>query len=218
MFLPNLKKSVKVSQVPQASKVLLFLFILLSLLVTYYLLLARSASAQVPDPYVPCSQDRNEEFHSLRPYQASPCNENVQDEALFCGNDLVLTDSITVSKSQASSCTGDVCSFTVDQSKEVAIDLSGADLPIAGLTGNGNLVINSQDQPEPEGADDSLKVNEYLSWYVNGVINRAEYPFLDDQNEDDVKKLTTLSGPVKKTPPMDNSGGPEDQHGRTSRR
>lgn len=38
------------------------------------------------------------EFHSLRPYQASPCNPNFEDLALFCGNDLIITDPITIFK------------------------------------------------------------------------------------------------------------------------
>ena len=43
--------------------------------------------AQVPSPYVPCDETRptlwppsdwfQTEFHSLRPYQASPCNQQV---------------------------------------------------------------------------------------------------------------------------------------------
>ncbi len=51
-----------------------------------------------PQPYVPCNETRPDEFHSLRPYQASPCNTQAEDLALFCGNDFILTDSFSVDK------------------------------------------------------------------------------------------------------------------------
>lgn len=51
-----------------------------------------------PTPYVPCSQVRTPEFHSLRPYQASPCNLGYEDLALFCGNDLIISDQVNISK------------------------------------------------------------------------------------------------------------------------
>jgi len=51
-----------------------------------------------PTPYVPCDEVRSPEFHSLRPYQASPCNLGYEDLALFCGNDLIISDPRTVTK------------------------------------------------------------------------------------------------------------------------
>src|SRR3989344_7499662 len=51
-----------------------------------------------PEPPVPCNQVRYPEFHALRPYQASPCNPNVEDVALMCGNDLFLTDPFSIHK------------------------------------------------------------------------------------------------------------------------
>jgi hypothetical protein len=47
----------------------------------------------IPKPRVPCdpSQTENPEFHSLRPYQASPCG-NEGNMALFCGNKIVITE------------------------------------------------------------------------------------------------------------------------------
>ncbi|MCH7730565.1 hypothetical protein IID21_03505 [Patescibacteria group bacterium] len=147
-------------------------------------------------PNLPLRLD--DEHHSLRPYQSSPCNPNLEDTALFCANDLILGDSVTVTKDQALDCTpvepplgGDpptteICTFEVDRSRSFAIDLSGADLPIAGYTepskgneGRFEQVVNSNVQPDPETVDDAEKVNEYVSWYLNGVNERAEYPFLD---------------------------------------
>jgi len=189
-------------------KKLAFLVFLLSLVVS--LLSVKIAGAQIPNPYVPCDEVRPgllrpfaDEFHSLRPYQASPCDEEVHEVALFCGNNLVVADSITVNKSQATSCETlpdgkQKCFFTEDRSRKIAIDLSDAELPIMGNT---ELVVNSQKQPDAEGLDDAEKVNEYVSWYLNGVINRAEYPFLDMENPEDVSKLVNFSGPLRKLLP-----------------
>jgi hypothetical protein len=215
----------------------------------------------IPPPYVECDDTASPEFHSLRPYQASPCNQNLEDIALYCGTDLVLTDSFTITKTYISSsytyegqtivpvpmstpvypvscfycneagqcvsrendypdciyvldcepgqecatgCTlsddyrTETCNFNVDRSKSIAVDLSGAYLPIMGNT---ERVINSQNQ-EPESPpgrfDDPIKVNEYVSWYLNGVIGRAEYPPPDPETDEGRGKIVDYSGPLKK--------------------
>ena len=140
----------------------------------------------------------DDEFHSLRPYQASPCNPNVEETALFCANDVILADSITVHKSDAVQCysgeippgggspTTETCIFEVDRSRSFAIDVSEADLPIMGYTEPSfginrpeNSVVNSNVQPDPETVDDAKKMSEYVSWYLNGVNERAENPFFE---------------------------------------
>ena len=226
-----------------------------------------------PDPYVPCSQFREPEFHSLRPYQASPCNQNVDQDALFCGNDLVLVDEFTIVKTffappfytqwtysldgqpiepvpaenpleelpclvcragtcvpripgpmpgcdpglnmcsgLGSECVGncidngygtETCFFNITRVRNIAIDLEGARLPIMGYT---EPSLNNEDDPyrvinsvlQNETVEDALKVNEYVSWYLNGVIGRAEYnpPNLD--TEEGRRKMTDYSGPLKK--------------------
>lgn len=157
----------------------------------------------IPQPYVPCYETREPEFHSLRPYQASPCNQSISDIALFCGNDILIPDNITITPSGSSysssvgtlTVTGPICtgsSCTCEPSadgatercefliqgieKDIAIDVSGSFLPIMGNT---ELVTNSQSQPNPEGLTEAQKVNEYVSWYLNGVNDRAEYNYLD---------------------------------------
>src|SRR3989344_3166296 len=173
----------------------------------YYLLQAKNVSAQAvprprPTPY-PCDEVSpdlpfrlDDEFHSLRPYQASPCNPNIEDTALFCGNDIILGDSITVHKSDAVQCYSgpippgggspatETCIFEVDRQRNFAIDVSQAELPImgytepsAGLISRDDRVVNSVSQDET--MTDAQKVNEYVSWYLNGVNERAEYPFLN---------------------------------------
>ena len=217
----------------------------------------------VLDPYpFPCNRRAPEEsgftglgfsedeFHSLRPYQASPCNQNLEDLALFCGNNIVIGDNFTITKTftsptgseyssdpnppgewglhspcyfcnesgacvqntasacipEANQCTpGDpnacgpcevstdgtfeTCVFTVNRTRNIAIDLEDAELPIMGYTepSRNNLsepdpqVVNSMNpiDPSQESLTHPDKVNEYVSWYLNGVIGRAEYPPLD---------------------------------------
>ena len=222
-------------------------FFLLLLFFTFtlasYLLLptssiyAQSAYSQAvprprPTPF-PCDEvsskdslldSDDDEFHSLRPYQASPCNPNVEETALFCANDVILADSITVHKSDAVQCeitpgggspATETCIFEVDRSRSFAIDISEAELPImgytepsAGLTSRDDRVVNSVSQDET--MDDAEKMNEYVSWYLNGVNERAEYPFLEyvDPNDNSAEaklkrkeitnKLIDFSGPIKK--------------------
>ena len=228
-----------------------------------------------PEPTVPCDEVERNEFHSLRPYQASPCNQNVNDVALFCGNDLVLLDTITIQKSfnsppvplseeytfegnpieprppggpdfqlactycnQAGQCvrrddgracvpdpevncnddpsectpgdciinangTTETCYFNIDRVKNIAVDLEGAELPIMGYTepsiGNQSdpyRVINSRLQDET--VTDPQKVNEYVSWYINGLIQRAEYDPPNPEKESGQRKIIDFSGPLKK--------------------
>src|SRR3990167_7725293 len=95
---------------------LLFSFFVFLILATGYLLLATYSHAQIPSGDIPCdAAGRDPEFHSLRPYQANPCNDKVEDVALFCGNDLVVIQPLTVNKSAATSCRSEgnkeICEF-----------------------------------------------------------------------------------------------------------
>lgn len=179
-------------------------FLIFSLLIVARLLQAKIVGAQIPPGNVPCGDVRDPEFHSLRPYQANPCDEEIHETALFCGNDLVIPEEITVSKGNAISCEknaegNDVCKFREDNiQRKIAIDLSNAKLPIMGNTED---AINSQQQEKD--LSDAEKVNEYVSWYLNGIINRAEYPFLDPTDEEDISKIVDFSGPLKKLLPWD---------------
>ena len=189
-------------------KIEIILTTLISLLIFSLAFFAGRAGAQVPPPpYVACENTDSPEFHSLRPYQKSACNQEIQDTAQFCGNRLVLTDSVTrvqtVPPSLAPNCerldSGDYeCSYLVaGKTANYNIDLSQANLPILGNT---EKVINSKNQSED--LDDAVKTNEYVSWYLNGVTGRAEYQPLSD-SEEDIRKIIDFSGPIKKLLPQE---------------
>jgi hypothetical protein len=150
-----------------------------------------------------------DDFHSLRPYPKSPWNDEVSETALFCGNQLVVSDTIsvfqTIHPSLAENCTliGEDkyhCTYSTPpdtpRSREVTIDLSEASFPIMGNTED---VINSQSQTES--LDDAEKTNEYVSWYLSGVINPTEYGFIDPEDEKDIAKIIDFSGPTNKLLP-----------------
>lgn len=147
-----------------------------------------------------------DEFHSLRPYPADPFGKEDSERALFCGNDLVVADTITKTRDQATSCTtlpngNERCSFTTGLVKKtIRIDLSDTDFPILGNTEN---VVNADLDSDDSGFDDAGKMNEYVSWYLNGTINRAEYELLDATDKEDVKKLINFSGPLNKLLPWE---------------
>jgi hypothetical protein len=177
-----------------------------------------------PKPYYDCADvydpllGKGEDFHSLRPFQASPCLLNKQDTALFCSNKLLLFDDFSVNKAQAESCinTGsiDICHFKTHRSLDnILIEMTGAEFPILGNTED---VTNSQNITDTDALLDAEKVNEYVSWYLNGVNYRPEYPHLalkeegaTDAEGDDLiyyegeKKLVDFSGPLKKLLPWD---------------
>jgi len=194
------------SKLSKTEKFIVSLFSFVVLVFGYLFLSYSLIFAQVPKPYVPCGKTKDPEFHSLRPYQASPCDESpAANPALFCGGDLVFSDSITVNKNESDSCVDgggengkDQCRFTFTRPPvEIAVDLSGAEFPIAGNT---QLVVNSQSDDEK--LNDTQKVSEYISWYLNGTTGRAEYPFLDIENEDDISKIVNYSGPIKRLFPQ----------------
>lgn len=157
----------------------------------------------IPSPTpIPCGETGNPEFHSLRPYQASPCETTVAPLAKFCGNDLTLQDSITVyypgSENYLSDpgcvTTGNTvnCTYTVPVSKPITINLSGANLPFMGNTED---VINSQSPTDS--LTDADKMNGYVSWYLNGVMNRAE----NGDSENTATNAANFSGPLNKLLP-----------------
>jgi len=173
-------------------KTIFFLFFLL--LVTFYLSLTTITHAQNPIPPgdISCDEVGDPEFHSLRPYQANPCNKEVSETALFCGNSLIISDTVSRLDPGASCQTlpDGKLKCTVDKSKQIAINLSDAELPIMGNTED---VRNSQ---QSGGFDSAEKVNEYVSWYLNGVTGRAE------DGPDNINDTVNFSGPIKKLLPQ----------------
>ena len=118
-----------------------------------------------PKPYITCSQQSDEnnltneddEWHSLRPYQASPCKlpnqENFNEQALLCGSDLIVRDDFHPNVSSDilnSSCRNtyiDICldpfatrqvtrecDFDMQRTFTIETDAYNSELPIAGQT------------------------------------------------------------------------------------
>jgi hypothetical protein len=156
------------------------------------------APAPIPCNPITAALPSNPEFNSLRPYQASPCQTSVAPTAKYCGNTLNLQVSInqpyTPGTSGCQTNGGTItCNYSTSENfPVVTIDLTGANLPFLGNTED---VLNSQSASES--ATNAQKVNEYVSWYLNGVINRAEYG--DTQNTPD--NLINYSGPINKLLP-----------------
>lgn len=177
---------------------LLFLFLIASRLSL------NTVYAQIPEFYGSCDEELDE-YHSLRPYRAKPsCNPDVSEEKLYCGNDLIVkktfkvtlpADTLNCDRHPDGSLT---CPFEFSGSTRVSVDLVDAELPIMGNT---QLVTNSQEQAEV--LDDAEKVNEYVSWYLNGVNNRAEYKFLNIDSPEEISKLVNFSGPLNKLLPWE---------------
>lgn len=146
---------------------------------------------------ISCNNVSNSEFHSLRPYPGKPCLTAISETATFCGDSLTLTDNIKITYNPGTdNCVsipgGKVrCTYSVNKNRNITIDLSEAELPIMGNTED--VTPNaSPDMP------DAQKVNEYVSWYLNGVINRKEYP-----EKTDNASLVNFSGPINKLLPQE---------------
>lgn len=204
-----------------------FILFLFSFLATSYLLPATKANAEVPDPHVFCNQTANVEFHSLRPYQASTCNSNRAESPikLYCGNDLIARETYSVLPRDATECIEhDDRSLTCyyyfeDQRVNINVNLDDMELPIAGNTQldpnstnplvdiQNGVTLNVQSRGPEYQLTDPQKVNEYISWYLNGTIYRAEWPFPVDplsvyndlaRYHQAMMQLTDFSGPLRK--------------------
>jgi hypothetical protein len=122
------------------------------------------------------------EFHSLRPYQAAVCGD--ANKALYCSNELKFIESFDLTdKCPIGGHTSDYdcnLNFNVDE-HDLLVELTDSMFPIMG---------NTEDT-----FDDAQKVNEYASWYLSGVNNRAEY----GENTDE--RVVNFSGPIQKLLP-----------------
>lgn len=151
-------------------------------------------AAPIPPPgRIPCEKIDDPEFHSLRPYQASPCAD--PPKAVFCGNDLIFTETYKNFPECEEQAPANEGAFFCRVNRRIAphelsVDLQGGEFPILGNTQD---VKNSQ--TPAEALDDTQKVNEYASWYLSGVTDKAEY---GKTNPD---KVADFSGPAKKLLP-----------------
>ncbi len=142
-----------------------------------------------------CSNKNDPEFHSLRPYPYQPCVSTTANYATFCGNNLTIQDTITESYPGSENCTTNgntiTCNYNVSVNKPITIDLSQAKLPFMGNTENVKNSTNSTDS-----LDNAAKINDYVSWYLNGTTNRAEYGGTPTNSD-----VINYSGPINKLLP-----------------
>lgn len=179
------------------SKFILFFFLVVSLHTTYYLSHITPVCAQDQEAFpgigFPCDETNKPgpDFHSLRPYQGAACGD--ANKASFCSNELKFVESFDLTdRCPANGRTGDYwcpVNYTVPE-HDLYIELTDAMFPIMGNT---EEVRNSQDGDEEY--SDARKVNEYASWYLSGVNNRAEY----GESTDD--RVVNYSGPMQKLLP-----------------
>ena len=161
-----------------------------------------AAANAIPDPFVPCSDQaifegkkswEDPEFNSLRPYQASPCGD--APKAYFCDNDYIIEEKVsTLWSTIGGKCSENggeyICKVDQIIEKDYEITMKDVNFPILGNTQN---VTNSQN-PDDE-FDDAQKLNEYVSWYLSGANQKAEY------GEDSNDRIINFSGPLKKLVP-----------------
>ncbi|HLD91825.1 MAG TPA: hypothetical protein VI795_00350, partial [Patescibacteria group bacterium] len=173
--------------------VLVFIFTLFVIRYSSITVRASEDNPIPPRPIIPCDPTSvdDPEFDSLRPYQSHPCGTAPQSK--FCGNKIIITESKTESKTFPAT---QGCDPTKQvnwvNDKDYWIDMTDLELPILGNTQD---VQNSQNGDDK--LDNSQKMNEYASWYLNGVINRAEY---GDTNNT-AAELINFSGPINKLMP-----------------
>ena len=141
-----------------------------------------------------CTNQRSEEFHSLRPYQAAPCGD--APKAIFCSNKLQFIEDVDVTsvcEDQRQYSTGSFICQNINvhvQKHDLYVTLDNSQFPILGNTEDVVNHVNGEDS-----IDDATKVNEYVSWYLNGVVDKKE----NKDSTDD--QIINLSGPVRKLLP-----------------
>lgn len=144
----------------------------------------------IPKPgVVPCDTSGNPEFNSDRPYQASPCGG--RPITYWCGNSVVVDVGSVSTPWNSGTCSDTSC--PTDQTVNfgnIVIDLSNVELPILGNTEQTANSVNASGS-----LDDATRMNEYVSSYLNGTIDQAEY------GATDTSKYVDFSGPIKKLLP-----------------
>ena len=166
----------------------------------------------IPKPYVACADTSDPEFHSLRPYQASPCKQEVEQAVIFCGNDFWAKEtykhehpdpysgpvSIKLPNGESISCTAwsddvSTCTYNkINSAIDVDITLDKAKLTILGNT---ELVPNSINQANL--LDPATRMNEYVSWFLNGAIYQYE-----DTLPSQIRDILNFAGPIRKLLPQ----------------
>lgn len=154
---------------------------------------ATGVSDAFPQFHLNCASTKDVEFQSLRPYQAAPCGD--ASKAVFCSNKLKFIEDLDVTDKGDCHRTGSAgvsfCNPDVHVEKHnLYVSLDKSQFPIMGNTED---VINHTNTSDT--INDATKVNEYVSWYLNGVTDKFEKK--DSTNDD----IVNLSGPIKKLLP-----------------
>lgn len=176
-----------------ATKLVYSLFFVFVLLIIYHISLI-STHAQIPPPTIPCGEtsEPGPEFAHLRPYQASPCGSF--SKTYFCGNRIIIYEEVQDSwEGGPEICSNDHKDVKEKINKTYIINMKDLELPILGNT---ELTRNSTNTDDT--IDDAEKLNEYVSWYLSGANNKAEYPPLSGEDEEDIRKIIDFSGPIQK--------------------
>ena len=168
-----------------------------------------------PIPYTPCNETRSPEFHSLRPYPASPCDTTVYQQTMMCADELTVREVFSVTPDMGVNCrqtspTTEVCDYTINSSFNFYSSPRFTRLPIVGNT---ELVPNSQNDGQNQ-LDYATRMNEYASWYLNGTTSRAEEetestldipfkaPLTEQVKQQRINEVINFSGPIKKLLPF----------------
>jgi len=181
-------------------------FLVLFSFLTFPLFGFRTANAQVLSST--CSDPNYPEFNSLRPYPAEPCQTKISDTAKFCGNDLTLHLTAKGDYPGKGVCAtnNDKITCTYNESVDITpltIDLSDPNLPAnLPFMGNTEDVPNSQPPTTTTPLTDKEKMSGYVSWYLNGVMNRAEDGSLKTVDPTTANyNVVNFSGPINKLLP-----------------
>lgn len=155
---------------------------------------------------VPCDQvgRRDVEFHSLRPYPTNPCETDpyANPLAMLCGNDLIVKESFVVNPVKLGCAVspeeGGQCVAEVESDISVGLNSGSAYLPILGNT---ELVPNVKSSRSR--ISFAQRVNEYVSWYLNGTTGRAEELWENPGLQSNIEEVINFSGPLKKLLPRE---------------
>jgi len=153
-----------------------------------------------------------EDYHSFRPNPANPAYDELEDLSLLCGNDIIINKKIEVGPEEGScSQNGDTltCSYKFRDNVSVTVDTTQSRLPIMGNT---QLVYNKENSVlTKEELNDAQKVNNLVSWYLNGAVNYAENPhpisdlgsLVEEWWTGYYANVINFSGPLRKLLPQD---------------
>lgn len=154
-----------------------------------------------PEPIValnyPCDEIGDPEFHSLRPYQAGPCGDS--PKASYCWNNYKIVEGLHTTWSLSCIDFGSYYQCPVNEEIEKVYTIDG-ELARFPIMGNTEWVTNSQNSSDL--FTDAQKVNEYVGWYLNGIIGRPEYSPLNLNKAKSLDRIINTSGPINRLSPL----------------